>query len=370
MRAIGVLGASAVSALALLSASSAGAVVINDIFASSIASETDAAQVEAGITEATNHIASLYSNATTVNILFESAPGSFLGESQTSIYGTNTANYDLLSEIDSAFHPENKPLAEGLAHLSTGNGASNTNLIATSANLRALGVSAPGSIDAPGAPAGSGGVDAIVLLSSSEPIDFASTIPAYDGSNREYSGVDIVEHEVDEVLGAGGGGSNLNNMYFLQTGHSFGDSNTDTFIGSAIAPLDRFRYAAEGQASFSTDADATAYFSLDGGATDLADFNQDHAGDFGDLGPDTIACSGGGHGGPAGVIQDAFACNNQPNVLFGRGSVEDLMLQSIGWNPVPEPETWALLLLGFGGAGAALRASRRRGLPRATRGRA
>ena len=52
-----------------------------------------------------------------------------------------------------------------------------------------------------------------------------------------------------------------------------------------------------------------------------------------------------------------FTLNNVPNV--GTISVTELIQQGTGF-AVPEPASWALMILGFGGVGAALR--RRQGV--------
>ena len=91
------------------------------------------------------------------------------------------------------------------------------------------------------------------------------------------------------------------------------------------------------------------------GATAIVGFNQNSAGDFADFGPNIDPCSGGGFGGPAGLIQDAFSCNNEQREDYTTASPEYKMLLAIGYDPaaavpVPEPGTLALLgtsLLGF-----------------------
>jgi PEP-CTERM motif len=109
--------------------------------------------------------------------------------------------------------------------------------------------------------------------------------------------------------------------------------------------------------SFSADPNDAAYFSVDGGVTSIVGFNQYYTGDFGDFGPLTDACSGGGHGGPAGLIQDAFLCNNETGEAFTSASPEYKMLEAIGYNPltgaVPEPSAWSMMMLGFAGLGFA-----------------
>jgi hypothetical protein len=363
---IGLLAASA--AVALMMASSAHALVIEDLFDSSITSNPDAALIESAIEKASTSISSVYGNGHKVKILFEYQPGSFLGQSQSTIYLLNTGTYNNQSVNDFLNYQSkggfNVPLFEGLTQqvvLGNGNGADpNTNMIATAADLRAIGFKGiVGGFDTSGNFTGNGGVDAVITLSSTEPLNFTDVIPPFTGpGTTQYSAITTVEHEIDEVLGAGGAGSNLNFIYFLENGGTTGDPSLDAFLRTAVAPLDRFRYAAPGTPGFTTDGTATAYFSLDNGVTDLVDFNQNHNGDYGDWGPNTTACNPVGHGGPLGLIQDAFTCNNQPVVFFKDGLVEDTALQSIGWNhvlSVPEPGTWAMIILGLAAIGGSLR---------------
>src|SRR5207253_1009205 len=74
----------------------------------------------------------------------------------------------------------------------------------------------------------------------------------------------VASHEIDEVLGMGSG------------------LNLPTNFPRLSRPQDLFRYSANGVRSFTTVA-GTSYFSIDGGATDLVDFNQaPNGGDYGD----------------------------------------------------------------------------------------
>src|SRR5262249_52772473 len=86
-----------------------------------------------------------------------------------------------------------------------------------------------------------------------------------------------------------------------------------------------------------------AYFSIDGGATDLARFNQNVAGDTGDW----WSNNGLGNSGPNPPvqIQDAFV---QPNKHATLG-VELRALDAIGYDLVPEPGSISLAAVGLAG---------------------
>ncbi|HEY0647748.1 PEPxxWA-CTERM sorting domain-containing protein [Phenylobacterium sp.] len=67
----------------------------------------------------------------------------------------------------------------------------------------------------------------------------------------------------------------------------------------------------------------------------------------------------------AGVANIAVAGNYDTSFIYNSGPAPagDFVVDRayiVAGNAIPEPGTWALMLLGFGGAGAALRASRRR----------
>ena len=106
------------------------------------------------------------------------------------------------------------------------------------------------------------------------------------------------------------------------------------------------------------------YFSVDGGVTNIDDFNQTFmfaSGDASDWGIDlSHPCPGGvGHGG-SGDVQDAFNCNNRSSDVTA-GTPSWKAFEAIGYNgaAVPEPTMWALLISGFAFAGQVLRRQRR-----------
>jgi hypothetical protein len=122
----------------------------------------------------------------------------------------------------------------------------------------------------------------------------------------KYSLFAVASHEMDEVLGLG---SELDQ-----------DKGNGIFTGP-VEPEDLFRYDQNGARSFTTNVNASSYFSLDG-ITDLAQFNQVASGDFGDW--------YSFFGGVTPEVQDAFSTPGATPVL----GVELRVLDVIGFTLV------------------------------------
>ena len=328
-------------------ATSVSALTIDDTFLSSITGSSDAADIEAAIDFSSSQIAQLYSNNATVNILFgtgDLGPGG-LGQSNMGSYRNTYSNYTGLLTADAAAHPANTTLSTAVANLQYGNDANGSKpVVSTSADLRALGQAASPCFNASGSFVGGCGqiYDGVVTISSTKPFNYSTSgpIPAYNGSNTQFSAVRTLEHEIDEILGGGGPGSTLNDIA----------SGGSSFFTGSVGGLDLYRYSAFHTPGLTTGAGVTAYFSVDGGSTEIVGFNQNQNGDYADFGPNIDPC-GGGFGGPAGLIQDAFSCRNETPEAFSRGIPEDLMLESLGYNPTPLPSTWLMLLSGLASLG-------------------
>ena len=161
---------------------------------------------------------------------------------------------------------------------------------------------------------------------------------ALNASGAPLAGLNaIVQHEVDEVLGTfsalpNGGGS----------------------VPSDPAVADLYRYSAPGVRSFALNTSTTvpcsgaptAYLSVNGGATNLNDYNNcNNGGDYGDW----IGTSGA-------QVQDAFGPDTQAAALT-LSSPEVTLLDAVGYNftaqtAVPEPQTIAAVLGGLALLGA------------------
>jgi autotransporter-associated beta strand protein len=271
-----------------------------------ITSDPNAATIEATINTAISNLESDLLNPITVNITFAEM-SSGLGESDTftstlsySTYRSSLVSAQTLSADDN--------LAIASLPSQTGNPVNgNSTVKMTLPLLRALGFNA-------NPPAGD--PDSTISFNASIVND------SRPGTNSsDYDLQSVVTHEMDEALGIGGAGSQLNNV--------LAGSNTLTGV---VGPLDLFRYSAAATRSYTTSSTAVSYFSINSGTTDFVNFNQDNNGsDYADWGDGVTPADGKPTNPPQ--VQDAFshpgtAAADEPNL----GSNELAALDVVGWN--------------------------------------
>lgn len=232
--------------------------IITPVFDATITGDPNAATIENTINQAILSYETRFSDPINVTITFQEM-GSGLGMSST--YGSAIAYSSYYNALTADSKTSNDALA--LAHTPGGpnNPVDGTSSIrVTTANQRALGFNTsppPGQSDS-----------TISLNVSLMNLDRQTINPS------KYDLMSVVSHEIDEALGTGSG------------------------VGQAnIEPADLFRFTAAGARTYTTAGD-DAWFSINGGTTDLARYNQDSGGDYGDW------WSTGSH---TPQVQDAFA---------------------------------------------------------------
>jgi hypothetical protein len=280
-------------------------VVINAQFDGSITSGPNSAAKIAGINNAIAEMQSHIANNVTVNIQFvDVGTGTgFLGQNSTQVNPIFYSAYrsDLLTHqtLSAADNSAIATLPSGSSDPVTGSPGVTT----TYPLLRALGESALGD--------NGGGLDSTVYLAMGS-LNLLRTGPQ---DPTKYDLQTTAMHELSEVLGAGGLGSSLN------------------VNGVYPEPLDLYRYSAAGVRSYTTSSTATSYFSIDGGVTNVSNFNQKSPGDYGDW--------AGSPPDAAPQVQDAFGT---PGTQLDLGPNELTALDVIGWDlAVPEPSSAGII---------------------------
>ncbi len=303
-------------------ATSAGAVTINPLFDSSVTSLSNAAQVEQGFLAAANALAAAFTNLVTVNVRVswgnvagQALPSNALGASMTSLYG-----YFSYAQMRTWLTNAASTLADrsAVASLPSAPPAGQGGYVLTTAQARALGLVA----------LNGAGIDGSIGFGAAS----YSFNPVTGVKPGTYDFVSVAEHELSEVMGRISGLSSAAPGY--------------------ATALDLFRFSAAGVYGFSYNAGS--YFSVDGGATDLANFNNSpYGGDRGDWQSTPYTND----------MADAFTYSG----TVGRLSKADLTaLDVVGWSSngigasplalvssikgaadVPEPASWLLLGIGL-----------------------
>jgi outer membrane protein assembly factor BamB len=284
---------------ALASTQSSSGLVINATFDSSITNNPNAQAIESAINQAIAIYESLFSDPIVVSILFRystTAPDGTalrtgaLAESELVVYSVPWDTYIPALKADATTSNDST------AAVSLPPTALSTNILPSSANGRAVGLNTPPAMSANGSVGAGFPYDGIVTLNSGQPFQF--TRPT---NTNSFDALQAMQHEIDEILGLG---SYLNGS------------------GSDLRPQDLFSWSAVGNRNLS--AGGSRYFSIDGGQTDIAGFNQNANGDFGDW--LSTSCP---QTNP--YVQNAFGCQGQSSDVTVT-SPEGINLDVVGYD--------------------------------------
>ena len=323
--------------LGLMAASATHAMTIVPVYDSSVTSRSNAAAIEAAFGAVATEFDQAFARNVTVKIGVSWGkvngaslyPGD-IAESRMSLLGGQTyAGMKAMFQADAAANPTDINMSTLAAHLPTSSPAGARAYDIPYAEAQAVGYM----------PATISGDSGYVGFSSSAAWDFA---PSNGISAGTYDFEGLAAHEISEVLGR------ITGLY--------------TTSPTYATPVDALRYSAPGVSSFSYTG--SAYFSIDGGSTNLGTFNVSGGGDRTDW--RSIA----------GDAQDAYLSTG---VNYALTAADKTLLDVLGWGvaaptvtigsvpggggltgagagaAVPEPATWALMLCGLGLAGGARR---------------
>lgn len=374
------VGSAIVSASFFSSQANALNIVLNDI------GGVTGSQAEAGFAIAASYWESVISDNVTINfdVGFSNLGPGILGGT-----GTNLVEYVPISDYYSALaaHGNSALDAAALANLAplSANGSVSTILPAYRNATTKNGVATTGSRVGPD---GKAITNTIAIASSTaKALGFSTS-----GADAEIQFSNTFAFDFDPTDGIGAGMYDFIGVAIHEMGHALGFiSGVDDFdysTGQSIPnidnywwgyALDLFRYSADGQLNWNFDTEA--YFSIDGGANPfLGNANFSTGENNGDGWQASHWKAPGGCTNFVGIM-NPYICS----ALVDSITAQDLgVFDAIGWNlnldvlanptydfttaqvyqayyagAVPEPASWAMMIAGFGLAGAALRRRRR-----------
>ena len=261
-------------------------------FDSSITNDPNAARIENTINTAIAAYESSFAAPVTVNITFEESTSVGLSANQTPwLTFAYSAYYAALSSHATTAN-EKTALASLPTTSATNPVTDSPDITVSTANALALGLTTT-------APASDG---TIFLNTTVCNLNRTST-----QNPNDYDLLAATSHEIDEVLG-------------------FGSSLFGTTAPATIAPDDLYRYDGLGDRSYDPSSTIFSYYSINNDNTDLAEFNQDDTGDFGDWADTSIS-------GLAPEVQDAFGTPGATPEL----GVELVRLDVLGYQNVATP---------------------------------
>ena len=294
----------------------ARALVIDPTFDTTITNSPNAAAIEAGIEATIQRVEAEIANPITVSIDFQ-AMTTGLGQSQTTTYSESYSSYRSWLANNQTLSANDTTALATLPNQAANPVNGSTIMTIASPILRALGQTEAGGLTSNGNSGGS--FDGVIGLNTS--IMNLSRTGTQNGGYYDLQAV--AGHEIDEVLGIGGTGSVL----------ASGDGSPPT---TTAGVLDLFRYSAPSVRSFNLSPTVNAYFSINGGTTNLVYFDQNNEGaDFSDWGNGTPNAEAGNS---PPQLQDSFGTpgadtNIGVNELTALDVVGYNLISYLTWNP-------------------------------------
>src|SRR6476660_420288 len=272
---------------------------IHATFDNSITGNPNAAAIEGTINRAISIYESLFSDPITIQIRFRYASTAPDGTALPP--GTAAQSWFVIYPIPwstfiSALRADAQTGNDNVANASLPGSARSANSEPGSADGRALGFDTPPAMFANGNVGAGGPYDGIVTLNSSAPYQF--TRP---NNGNTLDAQRSTEHEIDEVIGLGSHLSSHN---------------------SNLRPQDLFSWSSPGVRNVSTSG--MRYFSINGGVTNIVNFNQNPNQDLGDwISP---SCPQ-----PHPYVQNAIGCVGQSSDISAT-SPEGINLDVVGYD--------------------------------------
>ena len=267
--------------------------VIHPTFDSSITNSPNSAVIQATINRAISIYETLFTDPITIEIRFRYAtalpdgtPVTGLSQSLTVVYGVGWDTWINALRGDATSSNDNIAIASLPATALFGG------IVAASANGRALGQNTPPAMFADGTVGTGGPYDGIVTLNSASLLQFSRPTDA----NR-FDAQRSIEQGIDAIMGL---------LYSV----------------GGFMPNDLFSWSSPGQRN--NDVVGTRYFSIDGGVTNIINFNQNPNGSF--AGWLSEACP---QAHP--YVQNAFPCAGQYSDISAT-SPEGINLDVIGYD--------------------------------------
>ena len=285
-------------AMSVTTVATAG-MIIHATFDSSITNNPNAAAIEAMINRGISIYESLFSDPITIEILYRysttapngtALPQGTLSQSDSVIYGIPWDIYI------NALRADAKTSNDNIANASLPGTALSGTIKPKGPNGRAVGLDTPPAMFANGTVGNGGPYDGIVTLNSSAPFQFTRPVSA-----NNFDAQNATEHETDEVIAF--------------------SSHAEV---SNLRAQDLFSWSSAGVRNISSTG--TRYFSINGGFTNIVNFNQNPSMDLGDW--LSTACP---QAHP--YVQNAAGCRGQSSDITAT-SPEGINLDVIGYDLV------------------------------------